>query len=252
MWWLARRSAAAPPPTEAPKDSGCSGAQSTMNDGGAAVAAAYGVKVSQSTRDWVDPKVCSIYDWILGAFKSIIGLPKELLPGCDNDRPSAKDAFGWDYRNRQLNGVCRGQTDSWHWVECPRSYRPTLVAAGKPGICVSFSNGCSPVTFATAAARAKCKPGTHLWGLTRDKPEFTSTAETRWRDCLADRRRGGSPEACRALGYQKPPPTDDPIDLSRWGSPWSSWLGYVTPSQAIGAIGDAMDDAIDALTGRPR
>jgi hypothetical protein len=230
LWWIVARNKAAAPATP-PK----------VDDGPEGIAAFLGVSQICVDIAKAHPQaggICAGLEGALAAFKKIGSFIGDQFKSCIGAAPSPEDLIRFEALNRSLNGPCRAMSDELAFLSCP-STRPAklyLVAPmspatkTRPGLCVSYLNGCAPLTFATT--RTECKPGTHIYGYGGQTHESAALAAAAYQRCLTrnganparpDRRRDAA--AAAACVRDKPGATRQAVNLRVFPSPFAEWFG---------------------------
>jgi hypothetical protein len=226
LWWFVRRATppAVPPPTD-----------ETDLDGIADFLGVSQVCVDLAKAMPTAGGICASLEGALGVFKKVA----TLFQGCEGTPPTAAELVQWEAKNRALNGACRGFTDEFAWLRCPNTRAAKLKqvspsdpgAKTRAGICISYVNGCAPLTFASANVR--CKAGTKIYGTGRSAVRgtgrvdgSTNMQERAYSECL--KRFGGarpSATALRRCEREKPLNAELlPVSLSKFPAPWSAWF----------------------------
>lgn len=168
--------------------------------------------------------VCIGIQGCIGVFNALADMWKPCIGG----RPTGLELLKAEALNRALNGGCRAMADidKSSWLACPNTRKIELTQVSpsdagtltRAGICVSYVNGCSPLTF--SPMRTKCKADTHIYGYGGQTPESAALAEKDYRDCLSRNPRV-RPEATNC---RKPTATRVAVAASRFASPYRTWI----------------------------
>ena len=232
LWWYVRSRAPAPPPPPPAVDDGPDGIADFLG-------------VSQICVDLAKahPQAGGICAGLEGAL-AVFRKAAQLFKTCDGAVPSAEELVRTEALNRSLNGPCRAMTDTGAWINCPATRTAELrqVSPSSPGnktaagICVSYVNGCAPLTF--APARSACKGGTKLYGWGIQTPELTGRAWKEYQDCLTPprgqvdtsrphvntNRPGVSTPTGSRYRCSKPGGASAPVGQERFPAPYGGWL----------------------------
>jgi hypothetical protein len=177
--------------------------------------------------------VCIGIQGCIGVFNAF----SDLFKACIGGRPTGLDLLKAEALNRALNGGCRAMADidKAAWLACPNTRKVELSRVSpsdaatltRAGICVSYVNGCSPLTF--SPMRTKCKADSHIYGYGGQTPESAALAEKSYRDCLKRNDPHGrvdpdSPRYRDTVGCRKPTATHVVVAAARFASPFREWI----------------------------